>query len=251
MDFLTKILAEKKYEIESLDPVEKTIIKVRPSFYDQVKSDSSMVHIIGEIKRASPSKGAINEYVDILAQARQYEQAGVSAISVLTDPVFFKGHINDLAAVATAVDLPILCKDFIIDERQILRAKQAGASIILLIVAALSQERLKELYRFATEQGLEVLVEVHDIAELQCAQLLGAKIIGVNNRNLKTFQVSIETSVELKQAIGETIFISESGFKNRQDIEKILPYYQGVLIGETLMTTDDPMKKIKELKGLQ
>ncbi|MFC4770445.1 indole-3-glycerol phosphate synthase TrpC [Enterococcus hermanniensis] len=251
MDFLTKILTEKQHEIESLDPVIETVKKIRPSFYEGVKKDLATIHIIGEIKRASPSKGIINEAVDILEQAKKYEQAGVSAISVLTDPIFFKGHINDLAAVATVVDLPILCKDFIIDERQIIRAKQAGASIVLLIVAAVSQERLNKLYQFATEQGLEVLVEVHDASELQRAQLLGAKIIGVNNRNLKTFQVSIETSIQLKQALGETVFVSESGFKNRQDIKKILPYYQGVLIGETLMTVSDPMKKIKELKGLR
>lgn len=124
MDFLTKILREKKKEVENLTAVQEVRTKQRPSFYQMVKDHPERMHVIGEIKRASPSKGTINEDVDILQQAESYEQAGVSAISVLTDPVFFKGRITDLAAIAQVVEVPLLCKDFIIDERQLDRAKK-------------------------------------------------------------------------------------------------------------------------------
>ena len=248
MDFLTRILLEKENEIENLTAVQTVKTKVRPSFYHIVKEQPEKMHVIGEIKRASPSKGVINENVDILQQARSYEAAGVSAISVLTDPVFFKGEINDLAAVAQVVDVPVLCKDFIIDKRQLDRAKQAGASIVLLIVAALSMARLSELYQEARKRGLEVLVEVHDKDELRKAQAIGAEIIGVNNRNLKTFNVSLQTSLDLAQPEGKSIYISESGFKSDQDVEKIKHSYHGVLVGETLMRAKIPSAKVAELQ---
>lgn len=248
MDFLTTILKEKKQEVEDLAFVEPMPVKTRPSFYQTVKNQPETMHVIGEIKRASPSKGDINEEVDILKQAKAYEAAGVSAISVLTDPVFFKGHIEDLEAVAQAVNVPILCKDFIIDVRQLERAKQAGASIVLLIVAALSVTKLAALYQEATGRGLEVLVEVHDEDELKQAQAIGAKIIGINNRNLKTFHVSVQTSLDLAQAEGETVYISESGFKDREDVEKVSQSYHGILVGETLMRASNPAEKIAELR---
>ena len=248
MDFLTRILLEKEKEVENLTAVQAVKTKVRPSFYHIVKEQPEKMHVIGEIKRASPSKGVINKNVDILQQARSYEKAGVSAISVLTDPVFFKGRINDLAAVAQVVEVPILCKDFIIDERQLDRAKQAGASIVLLIVAALSVVRLSELYQEAKKRGLEVLVEVHDEDEMKQAQAIGAKIIGVNNRNLKTFNVSLQTSLNLAQPEGERIYISESGFKTAEDVEKVKHSYHGVLVGETLMRATDPATKVAELQ---
>lgn len=248
MDFLTRILLEKEKEMENLTAVQTVKTKVRPSFYHIVKEQPKKMHVIGEIKRASPSKGVINENVDILQQARSYEAAGVSAISVLTDPVFFKGEINDLAAVAQVVDVPVLCKDFIIDKRQLDRAKQAGASIVLLIVAALSVARLSELYQEARKRGLEVLVEVHDKDELRKAQAIGAEIIGVNNRNLKTFNVSLQTSLDLAQPEGKSIYISESGFKTDQDVEKIKHSYHGILVGETLMRAKTPSAKVAELQ---
>ena len=248
MDFLEKILKEKANEVNNLTPVEKRVEKQRPSFYQTVKGNPKKVHIIGEIKRASPSKGLINGTVDILQQAKTYEKAGVSAISVLTDPVFFNGTIHDLTAVAQVVDVPVLCKDFIIDEQQIVRAKQAGASLILLIVAALPKVRLKELHEYATELGLEVLVETHDAQELAIAKEIGATIIGVNNRNLKTFQVSLQTSIDLSQPEGRCIYISESGFKTAQDVEKISQNYQGILVGETLMRAGNVEEKVKELQ---
>lgn len=248
MDFLTKILREKKKEVENLTAVQEVRTKQRPSFYQIMKEHPERMHVIGEIKRASPSKGTINEDVDILQQAESYEQAGVSAISILTDPVFFKGRINDLAAIAQVVEVPLLCKDFIIDERQLDRAKKAGASIVLLIVAALSSSRLAKLYQGAQDRGLEVLVEVHDAEELSKTQALGAKIIGINNRNLKTFDVSIQTSLDLAQPEGDTLYISESGFRTGGDVEKIKQAYQGILVGETLMRAEDPAEKIIELR---
>lgn len=248
MDFLTRILLEKEKEVENLTAVQAVNAKTRPSFYQAVKDHPEKMHVIGEIKRASPSKGTINEHVDILKQAKEYERAGVSAISVLTDPIFFKGRINDLAAITQVVDVPVLCKDFIIDERQLDRAKQAGASIVLLIVAALPVTRLSELYQGAKERGLEVLVEVHDENELRQAQAIGAKIIGVNNRNLKTFKVSLQTSVNLAQPVDETVYISESGFKTAEDVEKVKHAYHGILVGETLMRAKDPAITIAELQ---
>ncbi|MFC0276502.1 indole-3-glycerol phosphate synthase TrpC [Enterococcus devriesei] len=248
MDFLTKILQEKQKEVENLATVQAVPEIMRPSFQQTVKEHPEKMHVIGEIKRASPSKGDINQAVDILQQAKDYEKAGVSAISVLTDPVFFKGQISDLAAVAQVVKVPLLCKDFIIDERQLDRAKQAGASIVLLIIAALSSQRLAELYHYAKALDLEVLVEVHDAEELKQAQKIGAKIIGINNRNLKTFEVTIQTSLDLAQPASDTIYISESGFKAAEDVEKIKTTYQGILVGETLMTAADPAHKIDELQ---
>ncbi len=248
MDFLEKILKEKANEVNNLTSIEKRVVKQRPSFYQKVKKEPRKVHIIGEIKRASPSKGLINGTVDILQQARIYEDAGVSAISVLTDPVFFNGTIHDLTAVAQLVDIPVLCKDFIVDERQIKRAKQAGASLILLIVAALTKERLKELYDYAADLGLEVLVETHDAQELTTAKEIGATIIGVNNRNLKTFHVSLQTSIDLSQPEDQCIYISESGFKTAKDVEKISQNYQGILVGETLMKSGNIEEKVKELQ---
>ena len=144
MNFLEKILAEKAIEVENMPLEEVNQVKTRPSFYETVKKNPEKVHLLGEIKRASPSKGNINTKIDILAQAKKYQTAGVSGISVLTDEVFFKGSIEDLKSVSEVVDVPLLCKDFIIDQKQLIRAKNAGASMILLIVAALTKEKLTD-----------------------------------------------------------------------------------------------------------
>lgn len=251
MDFLETILAAKKTEIENLAPVQQTINKKRPSFYQYVKNHPEKTQIIAEIKRASPSKGAINLSVDPLEQAKIYEKAGVAAISVLTDPVYFKGAIQDLADVAAIVDLPLLCKDFIISKQQIDRAKMAGASLILLIVAALEPANLKELYNYAESLGLEILVETHNAEELALAKSLPAKIIGVNNRNLKTFEVNLETSLALGEKDNATIYISESGFKTAEDVAQVKENYQAVLVGETLMKAENIPKKIQELQVMR
>ncbi|WP_207695236.1 indole-3-glycerol phosphate synthase [Enterococcus sp. DIV0212c] len=252
MDFLEKIINEKKQEVkgmplETVQPLRETY-----SFYQQVKDYPEKMHIIGEVKRASPSKGAINLSVNVIEQAKAYEQAGVTAISVLTDEVFFKGSIEDLRQVTSEVNIPVLCKDFIIDEKQLIRARNAGATIILLIVSALSKQKLAELYQKATALGLEVLVEVHDKEELRIAEVLSAQLIGVNNRNLKTFGVSIGVS----QTLGEkqktdAVYISESGFSTSEQVALVKENYQAVLVGEGLMRENDPKDKVKALQVLR
>lgn len=239
MNFLDKILVEKALEVEEMPLEAIKEIKKRPSFYETVKNNPEKVHLLGEIKRASPSKGDINTDIDILAQGEKYQTAGVSGISVLTDEVFFKGSIEDLKAVSQVVDVPLLCKDFMIDQKQLIRAKNAGASMILLIVAALSKEKLTELYQAALALDLEVLVETHDAKELVIAQALGAKIIGVNNRNLKTFEVTIATSEALASEPSDVLYISESGFKTAEDIARVAKAYDAVLVGETLMRAEN------------
>ncbi|GGC91921.1 indole-3-glycerol phosphate synthase TrpC [Enterococcus wangshanyuanii] len=249
MDFLDQILSEKRQETaqmtkEKLQPLRQTI-----SFYERVNAQPERMHIIGEVKRASPSKGAINLGVDILEQAKAYEQAGVTAISVLTDESFFKGSIEDLRQIAAQVNIPVLCKDFIIDEKQLIRARNAGATIVLLIVAALSYAELEQLYTQALALDLEVLVEVHDEQELIIAEKLGAVLIGVNNRNLKTFEVSLEVSQTLgEKQTTQAVYISESGFSNQEQAERVKERYQAILVGEGLMRQNDPKSKVKELQ---
>lgn len=248
MDFLTRILQEKEKEIAGMPLEAVREVPERPSFKEYLRHHRNKVQVIGEVKRASPSKGDINVEVDIVRQAKLYEDAGAGAISVLTDPVFFKGSIEDLRAIAEAVRLPLLCKDFILDARQLVRAKNSGASIVLLIAADLTPGKLRELYEEALALGLEVLVETHDEAELALALTLTEAIIGVNNRNLKTFEVDIAVSERLAEKLAGRVCISESGFKTAEDVLRIAKDYQAVLAGETLMRSDDPKEKIRELK---
>jgi len=205
--------------------------------------------VIAEIKRASPSKGAIALDVDVVAQAKQYEASGATVISVLTDETYFKGSMDDLAAVAAAVDIPVLCKDFMIDRIQIDRAKAHGARLILLIVAALEQETLADLYAYAYAEGLEVLVE----EELRRAEAIGAQIIGINNRNLKKFEVDLQTSVGLlEQKQSDVRYISESGIKTVEEAQRLhAAGADGILVGETLMRADDPQVFIREVSGVR
>ena len=238
MDFLETIIQKKVKEVAAMPQETEKVVAKRPSFYQQVKERPQKMHLIAEIKRASPSKGDINQAIDPVTQAQAYETAGVSGISVLTDQQFFKGSLADLEAVSKAVSVPILCKDFIIDKKQLIRAKNAGASIVLLIVAALEPDRFVALYQEAEALGLEVLVETHNAAEFQQAQALGAKIIGVNNRDLKTFDVSLDVSVALAPQPSEAVYISESGIRTSSDVLQLAPFYHGVLVGETLMRSN-------------
>ena len=248
MDFLEKILVEKRKEVAQMPLEEVTNHTQGASFYQTVRNHPERIHVIGEIKRASPSKGAINLEVDILDQAQQYQAAGVSAISVLTDEVFFKGQLQDLADIAATVSVPVLCKDFVISEKQLIRAKNAGASLVLLIVAALSREELQTLYTKAQALQLEVLVEAHNAEELQTAKDIGAKIIGINNRDLKTFIVDIDHSVQLTQPQEDIVYVSESGFATAEDVQRITKGFHAVLVGETLMRATSPREKIVELR---
>jgi indole-3-glycerol phosphate synthase len=209
------------------------------------------VNVIAECKRRSPSKGVLADDYDPVTLARQYEEGGAAAISVLTEPTFFDGALEHLEAVRQAVALPLLRKDFIVDEYQLLEARAAGADAVLLIVAALEPDRLALLQRAARELGLAVLVEVHDEAELDRAVASGARIIGVNNRNLRTLQVEVDASYRLAgQLPAGVIGVSESGLQSRADLEKLAAAgYRAFLIGERFMTDANPAVALRLLMG--
>ena len=248
-NFLDKILAEKRREVDMMVMETPRPVRQTKGFVQRLREDEAYLQVIGEVKRASPSLGAINMTVDVLSQAKSYETAGVSAISVLTDPVFFKGSIDDLRLVVDNVSIPVLNKDFIIDKKQIVRAVNSGATIVLLIVACLSESDLKKLYQFAVSLGLEVLVEVHNAPELEVAHRIGAELIGVNNRNLKTFEVSLQNSldlVSLQQA--DRFYISESGIKSHLEAEQVAADFRAVLVGEALMKDGNPTDAAKQLQ---
>ncbi|GLB59440.1 indole-3-glycerol phosphate synthase TrpC [Cytobacillus sp. NCCP-133] len=242
---LDKILAEKRNDIRNLKKENEAwnlhAKYEKRSFIARLESGHELA-VIAEFKRASPSKGDINILRKPEEQALYYKTFGADAISVLTDNAFFKGSFSDLTMVRNTVDLPILCKDFILDEIQIMKAKAAGANLILLIVAAMDAGRLKELYHFALQQGLEVLMEIHDEQELEIALEVGAKIIGVNNRNLKTFEVNLEVTEKLAPAIKKAgrYLISESGIKTGEDVQRVIASgANGILVGEAFMTSDN------------
>jgi indole-3-glycerol phosphate synthase len=207
------------------------------------------VNIIAECKRRSPSRGVLRADYDPSAIAKEYADAGSAAISVLTEPTFFDGSLDDLMAVRAAVDVPLLRKDFVISEYQLLEAKAAGADAVLLIVAALRPVELKVLHDHAARHGLDVLVEVHDAVELAIAIDAGARIIGVNNRNLRTLAVDVHASDELIARIpSEVIAVSESGLKTTDDLRRLRTLgYRAFLIGERFMTAADPGKALVEL----
>ncbi|TWT02262.1 indole-3-glycerol phosphate synthase TrpC [Planomicrobium sp. CPCC 101079] len=253
MTILDKIIATKREEIQHYtnSPGENCVFPEKTRLADHLRNRNG---VISEIKRASPSKGDIHTTVNIVEQAKKYEQAGAAAISVLTDETYFKGSIDDLRQVAQAVSVPVLCKDFMISEIQIDRAKSAGATIILLIVAALEKEELQRLYQYAKAQDLEILVEVHDEEELETALELDALLIGVNNRDLKTFNVSLERTAELAKKFpfdSGRILISESGLHTKEDARFVYSCgASGILVGEALMRSENPGVWIREaIKG--
>lgn len=253
-NILTKIIEQKKIEVAQLKetgvPQTDIAFSSRPSLVEHFKTSTSIA-VIAEIKRASPSKGHIKMDVDPINQALSYEKEGAAAISVLTDETFFKGTIDDLRKVSHIVKIPRLCKDFIIDETQIDRAYCAGATIILLIVAALSKVRLHELYQYAKSKGLDVLTEVHDETELKQALELNAELIGINNRNLKTFEVDLAVTERLAKLLDPNlhIIISESGIKTKADVKRVKEAgARGILVGETLMTAANLSNTMTELQ---
>src|SRR5699024_5365517 len=246
MTILNKIIAEKRKEVTTLQ--ERNVLETEPIIEQtkQIKTfrelalESDKMNIIAEIKRASPSKGIINDGVDPIQQAKTYADNGVNAISVLTDTPFFKGTMDDLRAVRDVVNVPVLNKDFIIDPIQIQRAKRAGANIILLIAAALEDAEMNHLYTYAKEQELEVLCEVHNEEEMERVLKLDADLIGINNRNLKTFEVDLATTARLANMITnpDTILVSESGIETKEDVEFVRDAgARAILVGETFMRT--------------
>jgi indole-3-glycerol phosphate synthase len=221
------------------------------------------IALIAEVKKASPSAGVICQDFDPVRIAREYEAAGAACLSVLTDEKFFQGSLDDLRQIRAAVKLPLLRKDFIIDERQILEAIEWGADAILLIVAILDDARLRRFHSLASGAGLAVLVEVHDEAELARALAAGAVLIGVNNRDLKTFNVDLGTTERLaatmedrrlKRTDGSTpllpLLVAESGIHTRKDVERLAHCgASAILVGESLMKNGDIPGKVRELIG--
>ncbi|HQU92875.1 MAG TPA: indole-3-glycerol phosphate synthase TrpC [Pyrinomonadaceae bacterium] len=214
-------------------------------------SDPSRINIIAEFKKASPSKGVINNSVDPAAVARQYDEGGAAAISVLTEEDHFKGSLDDLRAVRAEVDLPILRKDFIFEDFQIYEAAAAGADAILLIAAMLEDDRIERLRTTAeVELGLDALIEVHTLDELERVKKTGATLIGVNNRDLKTFHVTLDVSRKLIRYAPEgAIMVTESGLQTGNELRELSDLgYSGFLIGETLMRTGDPAAELRRLR---
>lgn len=219
-------------------PFEKALAKPEISF-------------ICEVKKASPSKGVIAQDFPYVEIAREYEKAGADAISILTEPFYFQGSNEYLSSIRKEVSLPLLRKDFTVDEYMLYEAKEMGADAVLLICAILSDMQLQEYAGIARELGLSALVEAHDEREIDMALRAGAKIIGVNNRNLKDFTVDIENSVRLRKLVPEDIlFVSESGMKCREDIAVLEKNKtNAVLIGETFMRSPDKAAMLRELAG--
>lgn len=254
MTILDEILVEKRREVQNM-LAEQDVLQVthspRPSLFNRLYKTENM-QVIAEMKRASPSKGLIAEGADPVAQAISYYNAGAACISVLTDSHFFKGSFEDLAAVGDNVPIPLLCKDFIIHPVQIDRAKGAGASVILLIVAALTDDELNNLHAYALASGLEVLVEVHDGLELKRAIAIDAKLIGVNNRDLRTFKVDLKRTEEIAALFPfdeERVLISESGIWESEDALLVADAgASAVLVGESLMRSGAVATAIQSLQ---
>ena len=260
-NFLSEILAQKRETVArmkakpSSNRFREHALEIRKTagphrLLQALKSESPQLKIIAEFKRRSPSAGILRGDRSAEEVARSYERGGACAISVLTDEAHFGGSIGDLRAVRSTTSVPILRKDFIIDPIQIYEAAVAGADAVLLIVAALDDSMLGDLRDIAEDQlGLDALVEVHTSEELHRALDAGAKIIGVNNRNLQTFQVSLETSERLiAEAEDDKIMISESGLQDAESLRRLdMLGFRGFLIGETLMRATNPEKALRDL----
>ena len=249
----TKERIEQSKEIIPLEDLKKEVelLEITDEFPFKKALMGEDIAIIAEVKKASPSKGLIAEDFDYVAIAKEYEEAGASAISVLTEPYFFKGSNEYLEEIAKNVSIPILRKDFVIDEYMIWEAKLLGASAVLLIVSILDIVTLKKFLDLAHDLGLSAIVETHDGNEIRTAMNVGAEIIGVNNRNLNDFTVDIENSISLRRCVsGDVVFISESGIKTKEDVARLKENnVDAVLIGETLMKSDDKKAMISELKN--
>jgi indole-3-glycerol phosphate synthase len=246
MNVLLEIIAKKR------ERVREAKISARPHAFRSVLQRDG-INIIAEFKRRSPSKGVIREGANPIDVARAYQAGGAVAMSVLTEEDYFAGSLDDLRQVKSAVDLPVLRKDFIVDDFQIYESAAAGADAILLIVAALDDEPLSRMRRLAEDElQIDALVEVHTSDEMKRAVACGAKLIGVNNRDLRTFEVSLETSLRLaREAPADTVLISESGLKSPDDLQRLHDAgYRGFLIGETLMRADDPAAALRSFRGL-
>ena len=257
-NILNKILATKTSEITeaknflSVDQLKKKILELdKPRDFIQAlrqKHAKTEAGVIAEIKKASPSKGIIRENFDPEIIAQSYESGGAACLSVLTDRDYFQGHPDFIKKVKSSSKLPVLRKDFIIDPYQIYESRVLGADCILLIVAALDLKEMKELESIANDLGMAVLVESHNQQELDAALELSTPLIGINNRDLKTFDVSLKTSIDLVKSIKGRIPITESGIFNHEDIKLMNEnHINTFLIGEAFMRKNDPGEALKEL----
>lgn len=246
----TRTTVARRKQVMPVASLEKAAMQVSaPRGLAQALGRGDTVRLLAEVKRKSPSKGVLRADFDPVALAVAYAQAGANAISVLTDGPFFGGSLEHLQAVREAVSLPVLRKDFIVDEYQIVEARAAGADGLLLIVTALSQPELEHLLRAATALGMDALVEVHTEEELERALAAGASLVGINNRNLKTFETSLETTVQLAARVPEdAVLVSESGVASTQDVQRLAAVgVDAVLVGERLVTAGDPRSAARAL----
>lgn len=254
MNILEKIIADKKKEValkKGIIPtsqLEQSILFERNGKSLAEALQNSESGIIAEHKRRSPSKSTINQNTNVAQVAKGYENAGVCGMSVLTDIKYFGGSLEDLLLARSVVEFPLLRKEFMIDEYQVLEAKAHGADVILLIAAVLNKTVIKELSELAKSLGMDVLLEVHNQEELEKSIMPSLDMLGVNNRNLKTFEVSLETSKELSAQIPDDfVKVSESGISSIEAIKELRQYgYQGFLIGENFMKTENPGNSAKE-----
>lgn len=246
---LIQMIQKRKVQI-LLHPEQQSITSRTPHSFFQALKKEGMSYIC-EVKKASPSKGLIAPAFPYLEIAKEYQEAGAAAISCLTEPFYFQGSDRYLQEITAAVDIPVLRKDFTVDEYMIFQAAAYGAAAVLLICAILNDEQLKEYRELAEELGMDALVEAHDEEETERALKSGARIIGVNNRDLKTFQVDMQNSIRLRKLAPENVvFVSESGIKTSDDIQKLYDnQVDAVLIGETLMRSQDKKAALEELNG--
>ena len=249
----TRRISRVRREREPLAALERRAAAMSPdgARFEAQLGAPDRINVIAECKQRSPSKGMLSLTYDPAAIARLYEQGGAAAISVLTEPTFFDGSLDHLTSVRAAVSVPLLRKDFIVDEYQLLEARASGADAALLIVAALEQADLVRLQTAAWDMGLAALVEVHDETELARAIDSGARVIGVNNRNLRTLQVDVDASHRLAAKLPrDVIGVSESGLKSRAELEQLASAgYRAFLIGERFMTDADPAGALRTLIG--
>ncbi|UCE83199.1 MAG: indole-3-glycerol phosphate synthase TrpC [Deltaproteobacteria bacterium] len=255
---LDDIVARKKEQVFQLKQrlsqaeLDKAVVSApKPRDFISALRSGTKPAIIAEIKRASPSAGLIRDDLDVMAIAADYEKGGAAAVSVITEEDFFQGRLEYLEQTRAAVSLPLLCKDFIFDPIQILTARAAGADAVLLITAILAQDLLVHLLRMACSLGMSCLVEVHDAEELARVIETDARIIGINNRDLKTFKVDLDTTLKLCSSIPpDRVVVSESGIQRHKDLQNLAAAgVNAVLVGTSLMRADDPGRKLRELMG--
>lgn len=260
-DILERIAADKRIQVaeekKEVSPEQMKAMALEaesslPDFIFEEALKKEGVSFICEVKKASPSKGVIAEHFPYVEIAREYELAGADCLSVLTEPKYFMGSDRYLSEIREAVKLPILRKDFIVDIYQIYQAKIIGANAVLLICALLNEDFMKECIKICDELGLTALVEAHDEEEIRRAVQAGARVIGVNNRNLKDFTVDIHNSTKLREFAPEGIvFVAESGIRTREDVAAFEENkVNAVLVGEALMRAEDKKRKLNELKGI-